>query len=416
MRNLLNQKLIIVGISLLIGIGVGWVLFHNEVKSKVTDENVIWTCSMDPQVRLHEPGQCPICGMNLIKAETPDDDETIFVMSEEAVKLSNIQTTKVSLSLPEKEISLQGKVKVDERRISNQTAHFMGRIEQLYISYTGESVHKGQKLASIYSPDLISAQKELFEAIKMKDTNPMIFEAAKNKLKLWKLSDETIDKIISEGKVQTEIDVKTHLTGVVLKKNVSVGDHVKEGAVLFEIADLTKVWVLFDAYESDLAWLKKGDQISFTVSAIPGVEFKEKITFIDPIVNSVTHTASVRIEMSNSKGLLKPEMFVNGLVSARLPFDEPKVVVPKSAVMWTGKRSVVYVKVQETEQPTFEFREVTLGLDLGSHYVIEEGLMVDEEIVTNGTFKLDAAAQLAGKKSMMNREPGKSKMKMNHMH
>jgi Cu(I)/Ag(I) efflux system membrane fusion protein len=200
----------------------------------------------------------------------------------------------------------------------------------------------------------------------------------------------------------------------VLKRNVSVGDHLKAGSILFTIVDLSKVWVGFDAYEADIPWLRVGEKINFTVSSLPGVEFTEKITFIDPIINAQTRIASVRVEVNNRSGRLKPEMYANGTVTSKLPIDEAHLTVPKSAVMWTGKRSVVYVAIPNTDKPMFEFREITLGHDLGGYFIVEDGLQDGEMVVTNGTFKVDAAAQLAGKKSMMNKSGGQAKLGHDH--
>jgi len=305
--------------------------------------------------------------------------------------------------LPEKDIFLQGKVQVDERNVSNQTSHFTGRIDKLFVSFTGETVETGQKLASVYSPELVTAQKELFEAIKTKDKNPKLYNAARNKISQWKLTDAQIDAIEKGGIVLENVDIRADISGVVLKRNVSVGDHVMEGSVLFTIVDLSKVWVEFDAYEADIPWLKIGDKIKFTVISLPGVEFNQKVTFIDPIINPQTRTASVRLEVNNKNGKLKPEMFTSGTITTKLPIEEAQLTVPKSAVMWTGKRSVVYIAVPESDDPLFEFREITLGHDLGGYFIVEQGLSEGERVVTNGAFKVDAAAQLAGKKSMMNK-------------
>ena len=184
----------------------------------------------------------------------------------------------------------------------------------------------------------------------------------------------------------------------------TLGDYVKEGTKLFEVVDLSRVWIVFDAYESEIPWIKNGDNVNFKISSIAGKTYKGKIDFIDPLINAKTRTASVRIDFNNSDKLLKPEMFAEGRFTAKLPINEAKIIVPKSAVMWTGQRSVVYTKVPETNKPTFQSREITLGLDLGTHYIVDEGLEENEEIVVNGTFSVDASAQLAGKNSMMNQQ------------
>jgi Cu(I)/Ag(I) efflux system membrane fusion protein len=172
--------------------------------------------------------------------------------------------------------------------------------------------------------------------------------------------------------------------------------------VLFEIADLSKVWVMFDAYESDLQFLRKGENIAFSLQALPGRDFKGNIVFIDPVIDPVTRVAKVRVETGNQSGNLKPEMFATGIVSSTLNEYRDNLVIPKSAVLWTGKRSVVYVRQADTDEPVFKMREIELGPSLGESYVVISGLSEGEVIVTQGTFSVDAAAQLEGKPSMMN--------------
>ncbi|MCO6499095.1 MAG: efflux RND transporter periplasmic adaptor subunit [Vicingus serpentipes] len=405
-----NNKIVIIILALIAGLILGKIFFSNSPKGVKEDyanpikKAEVWTCSMHPQIRQNEPGKCPICGMDLIPVDEVGDSPLNMEMSEEAIRLADIQTAKVELTSPEKEIFMQGKVKVDERKMSIITSRFAGRIEKLYVDFTGVQVSKGQKLASIYSPELITAQQELFEALKYKEANPMLYKAARNKLKLWNITENQVNEIEKGGEPKQEIDIISPLSGVVTMRMATLGDYVKEGSKLFEIVDLTNVWIVFDAYESDIPWVKKGDQVNFKISSVAGKTYEGKIDFIDPIINAKTRTASVRIDFKNTNQLLKPEMFAEGRITAKLPIDEPKIIVPKSAVMWTGKRSIVYTKLPNTNKPTFQFREITIGLDLGTHYMVEHGLEEGEEIVVNGTFKVDAAAQLAGKNSMMNQQ------------
>jgi len=270
------------------------------------------------------------------------------------------------------------------------------------VNFTGEKVYKGQKIISIYSPDLITAEKELFEAIKSKSVYPQLYVATRNKLKLWKLTDAQIDAIEKSGKVQDNIDILSDHTGYVMKRNVELGDYIKEGTSLFNIADLSDVWVMMEAYEQDLPWLHLNDQVNFTVEAFRGENFKGRITYIDPFVDKTTRIARVRVEYRNKNIKLLPGMFANTLIEAKLKTGKNAIVIPKSAVLWTGKRSVVYVKVPHKKITSFKYREVILGADLGNYYVIKKGLKVGEIVATNGVFRIDAAAQLVGQRSMMN--------------
>ncbi|MEN7549572.1 efflux RND transporter periplasmic adaptor subunit [Rapidithrix thailandica] len=378
---------------------------HQHATENAESAESVWTCSMHPQIKLPEPGDCPICGMDLIPLGANDDDSPIRLeMTEQAVKLGNVQTSQITREASVKEILLNGKVQIDERRIKTQTAHFGGRIERLYVNYTGETVRRGQRLAEIYSPQLVSAQKELFEALKFKELNPKLVESVREKLKLWKLTDAQIEEIENTGEVRTEITIKADVSGVVQKLNVALGDHVKEGEPVLEVVDLHRVWVVFDVYESDLSFVKMGDKLQFAVASYPGKNFEATVTFIDPFIDPQTRIAKVRTEISNAKGLLKPEMFATATVKAGSANSGSALTVPKSSIMWTGTRSVTYVEVQDTQVPTFEMRQVTLGASLGDRYIVEEGLEDGDYVVTNGAFTIDAAAQLNNKASMMNQE------------
>lgn len=415
---LFSNKYVKYSLILIVGIFIGWLFFHSSQKSeKKTDQptetakSTIWTCAMHPQIQMSEPGKCPICGMELIplaQGSSSSIDPNAVHLSKEAAQLANVLTSVVTKQTPVKEVRLYGKVQADERLLQSQVAHIPGRIERLAVNFTGESVIKDQVLVQIYSPELISAQQELLETAKTKQTQPAIYEAVKEKLLLWKLTDSQIAKIEDSGTIQNNFDLVSNSNGIVTARRVNTGDHVQEGTVLFEIADLSKVWVMFDAYESDLQFLRKGEKISFTLEGLPGNKFTGRIVFIDPVIDPVTRVAKVRVETGNQSGKLKPEMFAVGIASSTLDEYRNNIVIPRTAVLWTGKRSIVYVKQPDTDEPIFNIREIDLGPMLGESYVIINGLSEGEEIVTRGTFSVDAAAQLEGKPSMMNARGGKT--------
>ncbi|MGB4973666.1 MAG: efflux RND transporter periplasmic adaptor subunit, partial [Cyclobacteriaceae bacterium] len=312
-------------------------------------------------------------------------------------------------------VRLSGKVQADERLVTSQTSHLPGRVEELFINFTGDYIQKGQTIGKIYSPELVTAQQELLEANKIKDVQPELFEAAKVKLKNWKLMDNQIEQILKEGKVITEFPMHANFSGVVISKNINVGDHVMQGQAIYEVVDLSHVWVLFDVYESDMQWIKKGSDIEFTIQSLPGEKFSKKISFIDPILNPATRVATARVEMPNPGLRLKPEMFASAIVRNDMKGGKD-ITLPKSAVMWTGQRSVVYLKKTSDEGVSFRMAEVTLGPALGDSYIIKDGLTAGQEVVTNGTFTIDAAAQLAGKPSMMHPNPTSQSSEDHSMH
>ncbi len=408
------------------GIFLGWLFFGGngdvgnaaateEHDHSAEESSTTWTCSMHPQIKQDKPGQCPICGMDLIPLEDEggDDGEALSLseikMSKSAMKIAEVQTVIIGKKAPLKEVYFPGKIKPDERNISELTARFGGRIEKLYVNFTGQTVSKGEKLASIYSPNLVTAQKELFESLKYKDDNSAFYRAARNKLKLWDLTDKQIDDIETSGEPVFYFDVLSPIEGTVTMRHIAIGDYVKEGDPLFEVINLDHLWVMFEAYESDIPWVKLGNKIKFTIKSIPGKTFTSTVTFIDPVIDPQKRVVYVRTELSNKGNLLKPEMFASGILKARLPNIRNAITVPKSAILWTGKRAIVYVKVPDREM-VFEHREIVLGEDAGDYYVVPSGLEEGEEVVTNGVFKIDAASQLRSKQSMMTPAGGKSSM------
>ena len=412
--NLNKKRLGIYAAILSIGVLIGYVINSGNNQHISTSDNQhintsddqTWTCSMHPQIKRNEPGACPICGMDLIPLENGDSDidPTAVTMSPVAMELAQVQTLTVGKGSSEKSIALTGKVQADERLLYTQSSHIPGRIEKLAVNFTGEFITEGQVIAHVYSPALVTAQEELFEAKKIRETQPALFNAAKEKLKNWKLTDRQIEQILTSEKAVEEFPVLSDVSGYVTKKMVNRGDYIEQGRPIYEIADLSKVWVLFEVYESDMRGIRKGAKVEYTVQSIPGETFSGTVSYIDPVIDPNTRVAKARVESDNKNFALKPEMFVNGTVESKSPSDDSTLTVPKSAVMWTGKRSVVYVMQKSDNAVSFRMREVTLGSNLGEQYVIESGLEVGEEIAVNGTFSIDAAAQLAGKPSMMNPE------------
>lgn len=409
---LLSGKWLHYGLFLVTGVFLGWIFFHSsgshpERHEHATEaaQGTVWTCSMHPHIRMDQPGKCPICGMDLIplvQGGSSSHDPDAIHLTREAAALAKVLTTKASKQNPVKEIRLYGKVQADERLFQSQVSHVPGRIEKLSVNFTGEQIRSGQKLAEIYSPELVTAQQELLETVKTKQFQPELYEASKEKLRQWKLTDDQIASIENSGRIIDNFEVLSNTSGTIISRRISAGDYVTAGSVLFEIADLSRVWVLFDAYETDLPFLNKGERVNFTIQAMPGSELSGNIVFIDPILDPVTRVAKVRVEAANHSGKLKPEMFATGVVSSSLKDYKDNIIIPGSAVLWTGKRSIVYVKDTSTDEPVFRLREIGLGPALSEGYVVTDGLAEGEEIVTQGTFSVDAASQLEGKPSMMN--------------
>ncbi|MEC5129542.1 efflux RND transporter periplasmic adaptor subunit [Verrucomicrobiales bacterium BCK34] len=457
----MKKTVITAAISVVAGLGLGALIFggntgHDhepaggagkEAKAKAE----VWTCSMHPQVKQPNPGKCPICAMDLIplSAMGGGDGERSFSMSEAAKQLAGITTTEVVRDYPLAEIQLFGKIMYDETRMSTVAARFPARIDKLYVDYTGIRVKKGDHLATVYSPDLLSVQTELLTAKKFGNDNAA--KITRDKLRLWGFSEERIQKIETSGKTSDQLTIDAPKSGIVTQMNVREGEYVETGTPYFKIAELDEVWVMLDAYESDTPWLRFGQNVQFTTESIPGNLFDGKISFIAPELNSTTRTVSVRVNVPNEDNLLKPGMFVSGLVEAKVaaagkvldpslagkwispmhpevvkdqpgqcdicgmdlvPAEElgylasdaegePPLLVPVSAVLNTGKRSVVYVEQPDTEQPTFEGREILIGPRANDQYIVEAGLREGERVVAQGGFVIDSALQIQAKPSMM---------------
>ena len=412
MKKVLKNRYFQLALLFLLGLSLGGIVFKksgvkdNQTVSKTEKNGTIWTCSMHPQIRRDKPGKCPICGMDLIPLtqSTNSTSANRIEFSTDALQLANVQTSVVKLEKPEKEIRLYGRIEADERSIQTIPSHLPGRIEKLLINFNGDQVVKGQTIAIIYSPTLIQAEQELLEAKKLSNTLPGALVAAREKLSQWKLTSSQISEIERTEKTISNFEIKATVSGIITKKNVNQGDYVSQGSALYEVSDLSKVWIQFDAYESDLPWIKQGDKVKFSLQSIPGQNFNANITFISPIIDNLSRVAKVRIELANNNRMFKTGMFVTGIVNANLQGFKDNIIIPSSSVLWTGKRSVVYVKIPNTQVPTFEMREIELGPELGNSFVVLSGLHESEELVTNGVFSIDAAAQLSGKTSMMNRK------------
>ena len=434
----------------------------------------VWTCSMHPQIRLPGPGSCPICAMDLIPvatgAATDNPGPRALHLSERARQLASVQVVPVERRFVPVETRMVGKIAFDETRLKRITAWIPGRIDRLYVDYTGVQVKAGDHMAYLYSPELLTAQEELIQALRaasrvsgekedpIPDTARLTLNSAREKLRLWGLKPEQIAGIEQAGQASDHLTVYAPIGGIVVEKQVSEGSYVQTGAPIYTIADLSQVWLQLEAYESDLVWVHYGQEVHFETEAYPGEPFTGRVSFIAPVLDERTRTVKVRVNVPNSDGRLKPGMLVRAVVRAdagaggrvmdatlagkwispmhpEIIRDEPgtcdvcgmplvpteslgyaaadsdreeaPLVIPATAVLLTGKRAVVYVALPDHEG-VFEGREVVLGPRAGDHYLVREGLEEGEQVVTNGAFKIDSALQIQAKRSMMNPAGGAS--------
>jgi membrane fusion protein, copper/silver efflux system len=369
-------------------------------------------------------------------AAVKEEAHEAVTLSSRARKLAQVEVAPVERAFKPHSVRLYGRIDYDETTEARITAWVPGRIEKLYVNFTGMDVDAGEPMADFYSPQLIVAQKELLESLKSynkwkntttsfaKDQAERNLESARTKLRLWGLLPKQIEEIESKGEIREFVTIYSPSDGVAIEKNVLEGDYVEEGTELFRIADLNKVWGRMEAFESDLPWLKLGQEAVLTIGALPGVEFKGRISFIDPFVNETTRTASVRAVIDNEDRKLKPGMYATAVVASYItaggeitdkkPVDQqPPLIIPSTAPLITGKRAIVYVQDAEREGE-YHLREITLGPRLGDYYVVLSGLEEGELVVTKGNFMIDSAAQIKALPSMMMPEGGVQQMEMHH--
>jgi Cu(I)/Ag(I) efflux system membrane fusion protein len=387
---------------------------QSVVVAQAPAKEEIWTCSMHPQIRQNHPGQCPICGMDLIpvitSGSTTETGPREIMLSENARRLAEVETAPVERRSIAADIRMTGKVQFDETRVATIAPRVAGRIDRLYANFTGMAVKAGDPLADLYSPELVSAQQELLTA---KALGESLLNATRERLRLWGLTTEQIAEIERGGKVQDHVTFYSPISGVVVEKEAREGMYVDAGMKILTLADLSQVWVQLDAYESDLVLLRDGQEVALQAEAYPGESFKGTIAFIEPILDPMTRTVKVRVAVPNPDGRLKPEMFVHAQVQASDKSTVSPLVIPASAPLVTGKRAVVYVAVPGRDG-VFEGRDVVLGPRSGDYYVVTSGLSEGERVVTRGAFKIDSSLQIQGKSSMMNPEGGG--MPVGHQH
>ena len=418
----MKPVLIVVAILAAFLVGRGWQRESGSALQGAGEQAAAekWTCSMHPQIQLPEFGACPICGMDLIALETDGTGAThnSITLSESARKIAEIQTTPVERHDVQTTLRVVGKLEADETRVREISARVAGRIDRLYIDYTGVPVSAGQPLFDLYSPELYSAQEELLQAVRTSEqlaksgiestrrSADKTTAAARERLRLWGLTAAQVAEIERRGTPSDHVTFVAPTSGIVLHKDAVEGSYVQTGSHVYAIADLSLLWLKLDVYEADLAKIRVGQSVDFDTDTYPGEIFDGTVAFIDPVLDERSRSVKVRVNVENPDSRLKPGMFARATIrgSAGLE-DQAPIVVPVTAPLLTGKRALVYV--QDTHDPgRFHAREVSLGIRAGEFYVVHSGLDVGERVVTNGTFKLDSALQILAGESMMTMHGG----------
>jgi membrane fusion protein, copper/silver efflux system len=336
--------------------------------------------------------------------EAEDEETPTVEIPEDRQQMLGVKTVEVQIKPLQKVIRTVGRIAYDERRLATINLKFEGWVEKLFIDYTGKYVKKGEPLAEIYSPELVATQQEFLNVLKwakessgLKDKAmgtllsrdaDVLVEGAKQRLKLWDISEAQIRNIEESGKPIRSLTLYSPVTGYVVQKQALQGMRVMPGEKLFDIADLSSVWVLSDIYEYELPLVKVGQTAKISLSYFPGKVFSSRIDYIYPTLSGSTRTATVRFTIPNQGGLLKPEMFTN--VEVQIDLGK-KLSIPDEAVIDTGERQIVYVN---KGNGYFEPREVSLGLRADGWREVIKGLKPGERVASAATFLIDSEAQL----------------------
>ncbi len=402
--------------ALLMAFTSGAVLFGGDATDTpvVQDGNdAVWTCSMHPHIRQGEPGDCPICGMDLIPVSQGDEGSSgQVVLSERARALAQIRTSTVRRQTDaSSEVRLLGRIEAAETSRRNVTTWIGGRIDRLRVNTTGEQVRRGQVIANLYSPDVYGAHQDLLAAMaqieRLSSSPPAAqqaaaraLEAAGERLRLLGVPEDEVERMATEEEPTRSVAIRSPFAGTVIDRVATEGAYVQTGATLYQVADLGTLWVQLDAYESDLASLSVGQSVTLTVEAFPGETFTGRVGFIEPMVDAQRRTARIRVVVDNTDERLSPGMFAQAIVTATHAGGAP-LTIPSTAPLFTGRRSVVYVEVPSESGVAYEPRSVRLGPRLGDSYPVVSGLSEGDRVVSRGAFALDADLQIRGGPSMM---------------
>ncbi len=362
--------------------------------------------AMHPWIKSDKPGRCTICGMELSPVYEGEKGfevgEGVVALGSNVIQVIDVQTDEVKRHPLLRTLRVAGTIEDDDRRHRLVSAYVDGRIDQLFVGYVGAEVVAGQPLATFYSPMLLAAERDYVTLVRRSPANAFgaeqdrVRSAARQRLQQLGLTEEQISRL--PGKPETDIhtDIVAPLTGTVTSRFAYEGQYVKEGEKLFEIADFSTMWFLFDAYERDLAWLKPGQKVAVTLPAVPGKVFNGAITFIDPNVKDMTRSAKARVELPNplidedgrKRRLLYHKLYADAVVQVEVP---EVLSVVRSAVLSPGSQPLVYV---ERSPGVYEQRRLELGRSGDDYWEVLAGVSEGDRVVTRGNLLIDAQAQL----------------------
>jgi membrane fusion protein, copper/silver efflux system len=406
----------IIAISLavvLIVLGGYWAYTTYIAKdSKQTSGADIYTCPMHPQIISDRPGQCPICGMDLVKKSELDKEEQDsghdlgnseihgVKLSPSQQVLANVQTEIIKTRTFAGEKTFNGYVKINEKNFAHISTAVAGKITNMYVNFEGQQVSKGQAVMEIYSPELVSTQKEFLLALNnysqvKKSGNVIAIEqaeslvdASKRRLMQWEMTPGQIAELENSGVVRNTITQYAKYSGIITKKYVHVGHWAYAGEDIYDIADLSNIWVIANIYESDVKLISKGQNVDIYSTSYPDELIRAKVNFVNPVFNQESRTLEVRIDVSNRDLKLKPDMYVKVKINT---FAAQTLAVPKNAVIRTGEHNIVYI---EKEKGVYEPREVQISYEQDGYYAVVSGLNEGDKVVSSGGFLIDSETQI----------------------
>ncbi len=365
-----------------------------------------WYDPMAPGSKFDKPGQSPFMDMPLVPKYADElggpgaSSSAAVVLSPDDIQATGVATVRAERAALARTIRAVGTVETDETRQVRVAARVAGRVEKVYASFMGQAVRAGSPLFALYSPELVATEREYLLALENRQrlagatteavrSAEDLVQASRQRLRLWGLGPVDIEELERQREPALTVTFRSPITGTVMQKTVLEGQYVTEGTELYLLADLSTVWLMAQVYEYELGRLRVGQEAAASVSALPGQTFRGRIAFIDPALDRETRSARVRIALSNPRGELKPGMFAD----ARLEIPAAAaLVIPKSAVIDTGARRVVYV---ETSPNTFRAREVRTGDSGDDRIAILEGLAEGDRVVAAANFFVDSQAQLS---------------------
>ena len=401
-----KRKIIIVVICLLVVAGAFLFLYRTELKSTATKLGILkGEAGGEQAAGSQQGGGAPTASTKTEPSNQAEETPTVEIPTDKW-QMIGVKTVKAAIQPMNRVIRTVGRIEYDERKLATANTKIEGWIEKLHIDYTGRYVQKGEPLAEIYSPELVATQQEFLNILRwasqgksvkdertamllIKDAQA-ILEAAKERLRLWDINDEQIKKIETTGKPIRTLTIYSPASGYILQKMAVQGMRVMPGEKLFDIVDLSSVWVVSDVYEYELPLIKVGQTARIGLSYFPGKEFSSRVDYIYPSLAGETRTAKVRFTIPNPNGTLKPQMFTNVEIKINLG---NRLTVPSEAVIDTGVRQIVYV---DKGEGYFEPREVMIGLKVDGIVEVTGGITAGEKIASSANFLIDSEAQLKG--------------------